>query len=52
MGYVQDELAEDGQTVEGAIIAPDDDLGLRRALSLVPNVAFYRYEVNFRLTAT
>lgn len=52
MGYVQDELAEDGQTVEGAIIAPDDGLGLRRALSLLPNVAFYRYEVNFRLIAT
>ena len=52
MGYVQDELAEEGQTVEGAIIAPDDDLGLRRALSLVPSIAFYRYEVNFRLTAT
>ncbi len=52
MGYVQDELAEAGQIVEGAIIAPDDDLGLRRALSLVPSVAFYRYEVNFRLNAT
>jgi restriction system protein len=52
MGYVKGELAEDGQTVEGAIIAPDDDLGLRWALSLVPSVAFYRYEVNFRLTAS
>jgi restriction system protein len=52
MGFVQDELAEDGQTVEGAIIAPGDDLGLRRALSLLSNVAFYRYEVNFRLVAT
>jgi restriction system protein len=52
MGFVQDELAEEGQAVEGAIIAPDDDLGLQRALSLVPSVAFYRYEVNFRLTAT
>jgi restriction system protein len=50
IGYVQDELAEAGQTVEGAIVAPDDDLGLRRALSVVPNVAFYRYEVNFRLS--
>lgn len=49
IGYVQDELAESGQTVEGAIIAPDDSVALRRALSVVPNVAFYRYEVNFRL---
>jgi restriction system protein len=49
MGYVQDELAEEGQIVEGAIIAPDEDRGLRRALSLLPSVAFYRYEVDFRL---
>jgi len=49
IGYVRDELADEGQTVEGAIIAPDDGLALRRALSVVPNVAFYRYEVNFRL---
>jgi restriction system protein len=52
IGYVQDELAEEGQTVEGAIIAPADDLGLRRALSVVPSIAFYRYEVDFRLAAT
>jgi restriction system protein len=52
IGYVQDELAEEGQTVEGAIIALDDDLALRRALSVVPNVAFYRYEVDFRLAAS
>jgi restriction system protein len=49
IGYVQDELAEEGQTVEGAIIAPDYDVGLRRALSVATNVAFYRYEVDFRL---
>jgi restriction system protein len=49
LGYVQDELAEEGQTVEGAIIALEDDLRLRRALAVVPSVAFYRYEVGFKL---
>jgi restriction system protein len=49
VGYVQDELAEEGQTVRGAIIALEDDLRLRRALSVVPSVAFYRYEVSFKL---
>ena len=51
IGYVQDELAEVGQTVEGAIIALEDDLRLRRALAVVPSVAFYRYQVSFTLTA-
>ena len=50
IGYVQDELAEEGQSVEGAIIALDDDLRLRRALAVVPSVAFYRYQVSFSLT--
>jgi RecB family endonuclease NucS len=43
VGYVQDELAENDQTVEGAIIALEDDLRLRRALAVVPSLAFYRY---------
>lgn len=50
MGYVQAELAEEGQTVRGAIIALEDDAKLRRALSLVPSVDFYRYQVSFSLT--
>jgi restriction system protein len=49
MGYVQEELAEKWQTVEGVVIALDDDLRLRRALAMVPNVNFYRYQVSFRL---
>lgn len=51
IGYVQAELAEEEQTVEGAIIALDDDLRLRRALSAVPSVSFYRYQVSFNLTS-
>jgi restriction system protein len=49
MGYVQEELAEEGQTVRGCIVALEDDLRLRRALSVAPNIDFYRYQVSFRL---
>ena len=50
MGFVQAELALAGQTVLGVIVAPDDDQRIRRALSVVSNVTFYRYQINFRLT--
>jgi restriction system protein len=49
MGYVMEELAEKGQTVKGAIIALEDDQRLRRALAATPNIAFYRYQVSFKL---
>lgn len=49
MGYVQDELAEPGQTVRGCIIALEDDLRLQRALSVTTNIDFYRYQVSFKL---
>jgi restriction system protein len=49
MGYVQEELAEEDQTVQGAIIALEDDQRIRRALSLVPSIAFYRYQISFKL---
>jgi restriction system protein len=49
MSYVQDELAEEGQTVSGVIIALEDDQRIRRALAMVPAVSFYRYQVSFRL---
>lgn len=49
MGFVQDELAEDGQTVRGVIIAHEDDQRIRRALTMTPNIAFYRYQVSFKL---
>mgnify|MGYP002072791484 CR=1 FL=1 len=49
MSYVQDELAEDGQTVLGVIIAAEDDQRIRRALSMTSNIAFYRYQVSFKL---
>jgi restriction system protein len=49
MGYALGELADDGQTVRGAIIALEDDLRLRRALSVTTNIDFYRYQVSFKL---
>ena len=49
MGYVREELAESAQVVEGAIIALDDDQRIRRALSVAPNIAFFRYQVSFNL---
>jgi restriction system protein len=49
MGFVQDELAEEGQTVEGVVIALDDDQRIRRALAMVPSVSFFRYQVSFKL---
>lgn len=49
MGYVQEELAEDGQTVKGVIIALEDDRKIRRSLVVARNIEFYRYQVSFTL---
>lgn len=49
MGYVQEELATNGQKVKGVIIAQEEDNRLRRALIVAPNIEFYRYEVTFKL---
>ena len=49
MGYVKDELAEEGQKVCGVIIALEDDLKLRRALSVANDIEFMTYDVKFTL---
>jgi len=49
MSFVQEMLAENGQTVHGVIIALDDDAKIRRALAMVSNVEFYRYQISFKL---
>ncbi len=49
MGYVKQELAEPNQSVKGVIIALDDDTRIRRALSMTPDITFYRYEISFKL---
>jgi restriction system protein len=45
MGFVKEQIAEDDQSVEGAIIALDDDRRLRWALASVPSISFYRYQI-------
>lgn len=49
MGYAKEELAEEGQIVKGVIIALEDDIRMRRALSVANNIEFYRYQVSFKL---
>lgn len=49
MGYVKEELAEEGQRVEGAIIALEDDKKIRRALAATSGITFYRYQISFKL---
>jgi restriction system protein len=49
MGYAVEKLAEPGQSVRGAIIALGDDLSIRRALIVAPNIDFYKYKVDFKL---
>lgn len=49
MGYVLEELAEDNQNVKGVIIGLEDDIRIKRALSVTTNIEFYRYQVSFKL---
>jgi restriction system protein len=49
MGYVKDQIAEPQQAVSGIIIALEDDQKLRRALSTVRHISFYRYQIDFKL---
>ncbi len=49
MGFVTTELAEVDQTVRGIIIGLEDDLKLKRALSVTQNIEFYKYQVSFKL---
>lgn len=49
MGYVKEELAEEGQSVRGIIIAFEDDVKINRALSVAPNIEFYTYKIHFKL---
>jgi hypothetical protein len=49
MSFVQEVLAEKDQVVKGIIIAIEDDQRIRRALSMVPSIDFYRYQISFKL---
>jgi len=48
MGYVADLDPE--KSVRGIVIGTEDDQRFRRALSMVPNADFYKYEVSFTVT--
>jgi restriction system protein len=49
MGFVKSELAESTQNVRGMSIAHEDDLKIRRALSITQNIEFYTYKIDFKL---
>ncbi|WP_299809787.1 endonuclease NucS domain-containing protein [uncultured Roseibium sp.] len=51
MGWVQKHLVEDGEEVEGLVVATEGDPQLHYALEVVPSVSFKSYEVEFRLKA-
>lgn len=52
MGYIKDEFLESEQTVKGVIIALEDDLRIKRALSVTSGIDFYRYKVSFELISS
>ncbi len=49
IGWVQKHLIENGETVEGLVVATEGDPKLHYALEVVPSVSFKSYEVEFRL---
>jgi restriction system protein len=49
MSFVKEMLAEKDQTVHGIIVALEDDQKIRRALAMVSNILFYRYQIGFKL---
>ena len=49
MGFVKEELALSSQTVKGVIIAFEDDIRVRRALSVTNNIEFFTYKLDFKL---
>ena len=49
MGFVKNDLAVNGETVRGVVIAHQNDLRLRNALSMVPSIDFFIYQVDFKL---
>ena len=43
MGWIKNNILKNGQTVEGIIIAYEDDQIIRNALEFVPEVRFLKY---------
>ena len=51
MGFVEEELATAGQTVEGVTIGLEEDKKPQWALRPVPSIRSYRYRFDFKLLA-
>lgn len=49
MGYIKKTLAKNNERVKGCIIGTQEDKKLVNAISMVPDIDFYRYELNFSL---
>jgi len=49
MGYIKRVLAKDNQDVQGCIVGTQEDQNLLNAISMTPNIEFYRYKLNFSL---
>jgi len=49
MGYINKTLATDNKRVKGCIIGTHEDQNLVNAISMVPDIDFYRYNLNFSL---
>ena len=49
MGFIKDEYLEKDQKVRGVIIALENDLKFKRALSVTNDIDFYEYKINFDL---
>lgn len=50
MGYIKKTLATNNEKVKGCIIGTHEDKNLVNAISMVPDIDFYRYELNFSLS--
>ena len=49
MGYIKNKLVKNNEDVKGCIIATHEDQNLKNAISMVNNIDFYKYELNFSL---
>jgi hypothetical protein len=49
MGYIKKTLATNNEMVRGCIIGTKEDKNLVNAISMVPNIDVYRYNLSFSL---
>ena len=49
MGYIKNELADEGDSIKGVIITGEDDLRIKYATQMLPSVDFYQYQISFQI---